>query len=186
MISPNHLALQEPQRLDPTAFVRSEGDPFTPAICRLQDGTAVRIRPLLFGDTTALWRFLQGLPSTDTLTAACLQTSIPLIAVRIGPCGEEEQMIGVGAVVPMRETCEASGLLLRVTPAFRGLGLGTFLGARLIGIARRLLAEHLHVQVSEGDTGMQSVCQRLGFRFTPSAASGYQEGRLNLHSPAVA
>jgi acetyltransferase len=95
--------------------------------------------------------------------------------------GDEREIVGIGSL--SREGSEAEVAAL-VTDSFQGRGIGSALVCRLVEFGRKLRLNRLVAFVLLENRRMQTILERLGFKFGATATAGVREGRLVLSTAA--
>jgi acetyltransferase len=97
---------------------------------------------------------------------------IALVAESEDTTTQEKRIMAVARLSRVHGTDDAQ-LTILVNDAFQGQGLGTEMVNRLLEIGRAEKIQRVLASISEENRGMQSLCQKLGFKLNPP-----KEGRV--------
>jgi len=97
---------------------------------------------------------------------------IALVAESEDATTQEKRIMAVARLSRVHGTDDAQ-LTILVNDAFQGQGLGTEMVNRLLEIGRAEKIQRVLASISEENRGMQSLCQKLGFKLNPP-----KEGRV--------
>jgi acetyltransferase len=166
----------------------------------LADGTPVLYRPIRPEDEPLVGRFHEGVSESsvylryfhamklsqrvahERLTRICFidyDREMALVAEGRDPGSGERTIFGIGRLSRRRWADEAEFAML-VADRFHGRGLGTELLRRLIQVGRDERLERITAEILPQNLAMQRLCDRLGFRLTPSAEEGVVRAELVL------
>ncbi|MGB5136007.1 MAG: GNAT family N-acetyltransferase, partial [Prochlorococcaceae cyanobacterium] len=150
---------------------------------RLQDGTAVTIRPIRPEDEPLLVAFHRSLSEEsvyyryfhmtsldhriahERLVRICFtdyERELALVVDRRDPLSGEHRILAVGRLSRLHERNDAEFSLL-IGDAFQHQGLGTALLGQLLRIARDEGIDRVLAEILPGNGAMQRVCRKLGF-----------------------
>ncbi len=150
----------------------------------MKDGTEVLIRPIrpedeplmvhfhqTLSDRSVYQRYLQLLKfeqrvSHERLTRICFidyDREMALVAERRDPETGTAEIVGVGRLQKISGTNAAEFAIL-VTDKYQAKGLGAEFLRRLLGVARDEKVQKVRADILAENTGMQRVCEKLGFR----------------------
>lgn len=167
---------------------------------KIKDGTRVRIRPIRPEDEPLMIRFHQTLSEQsvylryfhmmalsqriahERLIRICFNDydrEIALVAERTGRKGAEEGILAVARLSKTPGSDEAEFAVL-VTDKYQRRGLGTELLRQLLRIGRSENLKRIAADILPENTGMQTVCKRLGFRLQHCAEEGVVRASIDL------
>ncbi|HEY9624008.1 MAG TPA: bifunctional acetate--CoA ligase family protein/GNAT family N-acetyltransferase [Crinalium sp.] len=158
----------------------------------MRDGTPVTIRPIRPEDEPLMIQFHKTLSERsvylryfhlvklsqrithDRLVRLCFidfDQEMALVAERYNPLDDSREILGVGRLSKLHGTRDAEFAML-VSDDQQRQGLGTELLRRLIQIGKDEQLDHITAEILGENTGMQRVCEKLGFHIrrteTPS------------------
>ncbi len=166
----------------------------------LSDGTPVVIRPIrpedeplmvklheTLSDQSVYFRWLHmiGLSQRvahERLIGICFldyDREIALVAERVNPQTQEQEILGVGRLIKAHHANEAEFAML-ITDQYQHKGLGTELLRRLIGVGRDEQLQRLSGDILAENQGMQKVCKQLGFHLQYSREDQVMKAELEL------
>jgi acetyltransferase len=156
---------------------------------KLNDGTAITIRPIRPEDETLMIRFHETLSEEsvyhryfsqlklderiahERLTRICFNDydrEIALVAEHNDPATGRRSILGVGRLVKARGLNEAEFALL-ISDQWQRLGLGTELLKRLVQIGRDERLTRLTADILADNHGMQHLSRKVGFKVEHSS-----------------
>ncbi|MGE3821046.1 MAG: GNAT family N-acetyltransferase, partial [Isosphaeraceae bacterium] len=118
----------------------------------------------------------------DRLTRICFidyDREMALVAEARNPETRQPELLGVGRLAKRFPANEAEFALL-VSDKAQGLGLGTELLSRLIGVGRDEKVDRITAEILPENTEMQRVSRRLGFRLLQSPGEAIVRAELDL------
>jgi GNAT superfamily N-acetyltransferase len=144
----------------------------------LSDGRLLVLRPLVPGDRAAVAALVAGLSPESRAqrfqSAAVAITPATLDLVTAGHAlvaAIGDHLVALGSYVAPPEATQAE-LALAVADAEQGRGIGTALGARLAGDARRAGLRQFRAEVLGTNWRVLRLLRRLGRRGTSTCACG--------------
>jgi acetyltransferase len=150
----------------------------------LRDGAQLIIRPIRPEDEPLMVGFHETLSESsvylryfaplalsqrvahERLTRICFidyDREMALVADHIDPSTGAHEIIAVGRLIKLHGSNEAEFALL-ISDRFQRCGLGTELLRRLLEVARAERISRVVADILPDNTGMQRICQKLGFR----------------------
>jgi acetyltransferase len=166
----------------------------------LKNGEPVMIRPIRPEDEPLLVRLHQALSERsvylryfqplklsqrtahERLTRICFidyDREIVLVVERKSEDGAPE-IIGIGRLSKLRGSGPVAELALLVDDRYQGLGMGTELFRRLIGVARDENLKTVVSTVLAENREMRAICQKLGFAMEPDLEDGTVRAELEV------
>ena len=173
---------------------------------RLDDGTALRFRPIRGEDEPRMIAFHRGLSEEsvfsryfehlkleqriahERLARICLadyNIETVLVAEVLPPHAEAGEVVAVGRLGKLHGFSGAEFALL-VADRWQGKGVGRMLLERLTAIGRREGLGWIIGRILPENERMKRICLSLGYRIRTNAESGEREAILSLRSPGEA
>jgi acetyltransferase len=165
-----------------------------------KDGSSVTFRPIRAEDEPLLVKFHKDLSDRsvymrymrpmllnervthERLSRIChcdYNVEIALVAERNEPQTGEKQIIAVGRISKLHGRNEARFTVL-VTDCCQGLGVGKELLRRLIQVSRQEKLDRLEAIITSDNQVMRSMCEKLGFRFSPMPDGKLVKAEMDL------
>jgi acetyltransferase len=167
---------------------------------KLNDGTAVTLRPIRPEDEMAIARFHGTLSEQSVYFRYFSQLKLPqrvaherlmricfndydreiaLVADHRDRKSGQHEILGVGRLTKVSRTNDGEFALL-ISDEWQQLGLGTHLLKSLINIGRQEKLDHLVGYILPENHYMQKVCAKLGFEIHRDAEAGECKATFNL------
>ncbi|RUT03078.1 GNAT family N-acetyltransferase [Dulcicalothrix desertica PCC 7102] len=168
----------------------------------MRNGKEVTIRPIRPEDEPLMIQFHQTLSEEsvyfryfhliklsqriahERLTRLCFidyDREIALVADYKNPETEQHEILGVGRLSKLHGKKEAEFGIL-VSDYCQCQGLGTELLKQLLQVSKNENLTGIHADILADNVGMQRVCQKLGFRITPSSETSVIKAEILLTS----
>ncbi len=166
----------------------------------LKDGTPVTIRPIRPEDEPLILQFHQTLSEQSVylryfhliklsqriaharLARICFidyDREMALVAEHRNPQTENLEILAVGRLSKLHGKNEAEFALL-VSDRYQGCGLGTELLRRLLQVGREERLERITAEILSDNSGMQRVCEKLGFQVRRTADYSIVKAEISL------
>lgn len=170
---------------------------------QLKDGTEVTIRPIRPEDEPLIIQFHKTLSEQsvylryfhliklsqriahDRLTRICFidyDREMALVVDNENPDTGTHDILAVGRLSKLHDTREAEFAML-VSDRAQGQGLGTELLRRLLQVGREEKLDRITAEILSDNTGMQRVCEKLGFQISRTADHSVVKAEIQLNSP---
>jgi acetyl coenzyme A synthetase (ADP forming)-like protein len=175
----------------PTTYVSSwtakDGSQFVLRPIRPEDEPLIVKFHRTLSDRSVVLRYFHAMTfgsrvAHERLTRICFidyDREMALVTEHQDPETDTREIIGVGRLSKVRGTNEAEFALI-VSDPFQGKGVGTALLERLIQIGRDEKIDRIVGDVLPENTGMQRICQKLGFQLVFNAGDPVIKAMIDL------
>ena len=165
-----------------------------------KDGTQVTFRPIraedepllvkfhgTLSDRSVYMRYMQPMllgerVAHDRLARIChcdYDREIALVVERLNPKNGKPEILGVGRISKLHGENEARFTLL-VSDLYQGMGLGSELLERLIGVCQEEKVSVLQASMTADNQAMAGICERHGFQIVPSEDGKMLKAELRI------